>query len=140
MITLRLFSLFVGGLVLVVPPMVLFDAGAGGMPAWIVAGGLLGVVLMACSFFYVGVAGNKMRRPGRARMLGGALLLLPVGASMLMLATYDDETVLWSSGLLLVFTIILILSCVFPRMLDPRQRPMRRRERQEPVILHLHRG
>jgi hypothetical protein len=140
MITLRLLSLFVGGLVLVLPPMVLFEAGDGGMPAWIVVGGLLGVVLMACSFFYVGAVGNKMRRSGRARMLGGALLLLPAGASLLMVATRDDETVLWSSGLLLVFTIILILSFVFPRMLDARQRPMRRRERQEPVILHLHRG
>jgi hypothetical protein len=45
--------------------------------------------------------------------------------------------VLWSSGILLVITAVVYLSVAFPAMRSPRQRPMRERERQEPVIVRL---
>jgi uncharacterized membrane protein HdeD (DUF308 family) len=137
MITLRVLSLLAAALVLVVPPMVLFAPGDGDMPGGLVAAGLLAVLLVAGSFLYVAVAARQMRRPGPGRRLGCALLVLPALASLVLLATYDDPAVLWSSGILLVITAVVYLSVAFPAMRSPRQRPMRERERQEPVIVRL---
>jgi peptidoglycan/LPS O-acetylase OafA/YrhL len=137
MIALRLLSLLAAALVLVVPPMVLFAPGDGDMPGALVAAGLLAVLLVSGSFVYVAVAARQMRRPGPERTLGCALLVLPALASLVLLATYDDPAVLWSSGILLVVTAVVYLSVAFPAMLSPRQRPMRERERQEPVIVRL---
>jgi hypothetical protein len=137
MMALRLLSFLAAGLVLVVPPMVLFAPGDGNMPGGLVAAGLLAVLLVAGSFLYVAVAGRQMRRPGPERTLGCALLVLPALASLVLLATYDDPAVLWSSGILLVVTAVVYLSVAFPAMLSRRQRPMRERERQEPVIVQL---
>jgi uncharacterized membrane protein HdeD (DUF308 family) len=137
MITLRVLSLLAAALVLVVPPMVVFAPGDGDMPGGLVAAGLLAVLLVAGSFLYVAVAARQMRRPGPGRRLGCALLVLPALASLVLLATYDDPAVLWSSGILLVITAVVYLSVAFPAMRSPRQRPMRERERQEPVIVRL---
>jgi hypothetical protein len=137
MMALRLLSFLAAGLVLVVPPMVLFAPGDGNMRGGLVAAGLLAVLLVAGSFLYVAVAGRQMRRPGPERTLGCALLVLPALASLVLLATYDDPAVLWSAGILLVVTAVVYLSVVFPAMLSRRQRPMRERERQEPVIVQL---
>lgn len=139
MLSLRFLSLLAGGLVLVVPPMVLFDAGTGNMPAWIVAGGLFGMALISASFLYVGVAARRMRQPGLERSLGGVLLTVPMAASLVMLTTRTDPAVLWSSAALLIVSVLLFFSFVFPATLDRRQRPMREREEMpEPVPEHGH--
>jgi len=41
---------------------------------------------------------------------------------------------LWSGGALLVTTILMFISFVFPAPAEHRQRPMRKRDRQEPVL------
>lgn len=133
MIGLRLLSLLAGGMVLVVPPMLMPIRGAG-MPGGMVAGALLGMALVALSFVYVGAAGKRMRRGGRARVLGGALLALPAAASLVMLATRSDVNQLCASGGLLVFTIVLLINFVFVPTMNRRQRPMRERERHEGVV------
>jgi hypothetical protein len=139
LIALRVLSLAAGGLVLVVPPMLMFDAGAGNMSGKMVAGGLIGMALIALSFFYIAMAGRQMRRDVRARMLGGFLLLIPAAASLGVLATGKNPAMLGGGGALLVFTILLFLSFVLPATASHRQRPMRQRERHEATVLQLHR-
>jgi hypothetical protein len=51
-----------------------------------------------------------------------------------MLATRTDIPLLWGSGALLSFTVLLFISFVYPAAPDRRQRPMRQRERSEPVL------
>lgn len=132
---MRLLSLVVGSLVLVLPPMLLPMGSS--MSFGTVIAAMFGVILLSGTFFYVGAAGRKMRRGGQARMLGAALLLLPAVAALATIATRKDEALLWGSGALLVFTIILLLHFVIMPTLDPRQRPMRERERQEPTAILL---
>src|SRR4051812_5873842 len=104
---MRLLSLVVGSLVLVLPPMLLPMGSS--MSFGTVIAAMFGVILLSGTFFYVGAAGRKMRRGGQARMLGAALLLLPAVAALATIATRKDEALLWGSGALLVFTIILLL-------------------------------
>lgn len=132
---MRLLSLLVGSLVLVLPPMLLPMGSS--MSFGTVIAAMFGVILLSGTFFYVGAAGRKMRRGGQARMLGAALLLLPAVAALATIATRKDEALLWGSGALLVFTIVLLLHFVIMPTLDPRQRPMRERERQEPTAILL---
>lgn len=132
---MRLLSLLMGSLVLVVPPM-LMPMGSS-MSLGTVIAAMLGIVMVAAAFFYIGAAGRQMRRGGQARNLGAALLLLPALAALATLATRKDEALLWGSGALLVFTIVLVLHFVIMPTLDPRQRPMRDRERQEPRAILL---
>jgi hypothetical protein len=135
MILLRLLALLAGGLVLILPPLVLAESHKAGVPGWIAVGGLAGLALVSLSFFYVGALGDRMRRSGYARALGGMLLLIPAVASVVLLATRTAPALLWGSGMLLSFTIIMFVSFVYPATPDRRQRPMRRRERSEPVLV-----
>ena len=132
---MRLLSLLAGGLVLVVPPMLM--PMASDVPLGTVMAGILGIVMVASTFFYVGAAGRKMRRGGQARIVGAALLMVPAIAALATIATRHDEPLLWGSGALLVFTIVLLLHFVIMPTLDARQRPMREheRERQEPSVI-----
>lgn len=127
---MRLLSLLAGGLVLVVPPMLM--PMASDVPLGTVMAGIFGIVMVASTFFYVGAAGRKMRRGGQPRIVGAALLMVPAIAALATIATRQDEALLWGSGALLVFTIVLFLHFVIMPALDPHQRPMRDRERQEP--------
>jgi len=139
MIFLRLLALLAGGLVLILPPALLSNAGHTGMPAWIVAGGLAGLALVAFSFLYIAVLGKRMRRSSHARMLGGLLLLIPATAGITMLATRTNAELLWASGTLVSFTVLLFIGFVYPAAPDRRQRPMRQRERSEPSLVLVQR-
>ena len=127
MIALRLLALLAGAVVLVAPAVVLADASAG-MPGTTVAAALLGVALVSASFIYIAMAGDRMRRNPRARMLGALLLAVPIAGSLMLMASHKEPTLLWASGSLLVFSLVLFLGFVFPAV-EHRQRPMRRRER-----------
>lgn len=139
MIFLRLLALLAGGLVLIVPPMLLAGSSHPGLPGWVAVGGLAGLALVALSYLYIAVLGDRMRRSSHARMLGGLLLLIPAVGGITMLATRTDPALLWGSGLLVSFTMLLFLSFVYPAAPDRRQRPMRRRERSEPVLVLVQR-
>jgi hypothetical protein len=41
---------------------------------------------------------------------------------------------LWCGGLLLAATVLMFIGFIFPATPDRRQRPMRKRERQEPAL------
>lgn len=136
MTVLRLLSLLAAGLVLVLPPMFVFD-GSDKMAGMTVIAGLIGMAAIAVSFAYVALAGGRMRRGGQARMLGAGMLTLPALASLALLATKQDFAVLMGSGGFLVFTIVLFLSFVVPATAGDRQRMLRQRERQEAALLKL---
>ncbi|CAH0155038.1 hypothetical protein SRABI118_00612 [Massilia sp. Bi118] len=135
MIFLRLLALLAGSLVLILPPIVVAGDAHPGMPGWIAVGGLAGLALVALSFLYIAALGDRMRRSAHARALGGLLLLIPASAAITMLATRTDEALLWASGTLLSFTVLMFISFVFPVTPDRRQRPMRQRERLEPALV-----
>lgn len=136
MIALRMLALLAGFLVLILPTAVLADAHTAGMPGTTAIAGLGALALVSASFVYVGMAGDRMRRSARARMLGAVLLAIPMLGSLVLLATFKDVKLLCGSGALLVFSLLLFMGFVFPAA-GRRQRPMRRRERQEPTLLKL---
>jgi len=140
MMFLRMLALLAGSLILILPPLVLAQSEQAGLPAWVAVGGLAGLGLVALSFFYIAVLGARMRRSGQLRTLGGLLLMIPAAAGATMLATRNDATLLWGSGALLAFTVMMFVSFVYPATPDPRQRPMRCRERTEPVLVPVQRG
>jgi hypothetical protein len=139
MIVLRLLALLAGALILVAPPMFTPETGQTGMPAGEVLGGLAGLTLVAFSFLYIAVLGNRMRRSRTLRVLGGLLLLIPAAAGATVLATRTDPVLLWCSGLLLSITVMLFVSFVYPATQERRQRPMRRREPIEPSLIIVQR-
>lgn len=141
MILLRMLALLAGGLVLILPPLALERSSQTGMPGWLAVGGLAGLALVALSFLYIAAFGDRMRRSGQARALGGLLLLIPTVAAVTLLATRTDAALLWASGALLSFTVLMFISFVFPTTPDRRQRPMRQREREraEPRLIIVQR-
>jgi MFS family permease len=139
MIFLRLLAFAAAALVLIVPPLVAANADHSAMSGWVALGGLAGLALVALSFFYIAALGDRMRRSGNTRTLGGLLLLIPAAAGIATLATRTDASMLWGSALLLSFTVMLFVSFVFPATPDRRQRPMRQRERLEPALILLQR-
>jgi hypothetical protein len=139
MIFLRLIALFAAALVLIVPPIAASATLRGGMPGSMAAAGMAGMALVASSFLYLALMGDRMRRPGPARTIGALLLLLPAAAGAAMLATRTDIALLWGSGVLLSFTVMLFVSFVFPATSDHRHRPMRQHERREPALMLVQR-
>jgi hypothetical protein len=75
-----------------------------------------------------------MRRSIALRALGGILLVLPMVASFALMWTRPEEDMLWCGGLLFAASVLMFISFVFPATPDHRQRPMRKRDRQEPVL------
>jgi len=134
MIFLRLLSFLIAVIVPIVPSFVLGDASIRGLPGWPVLGGLFGMCLISGSFLYVSLLGLRMRRSIALRMLGGLLLMVPAVVGLAMLWTSDVAAMLWSGGALLMTTILMFISFVFPAPAEHRQRPMRKRDRQEPVL------
>jgi hypothetical protein len=134
MIFLRLLSFLIAIIIPMVPPLVLADASIRGMPGWPVLGGLFGMCLISGSFLYVALLGPRMRRSIDLRMLGGLLLMVPALVGLATLCTRNEAAMLWSGGALLMTTILMFISFVFPAPTEHRQRPMRKRDLQEPVL------
>lgn len=134
MIFLRFLSFLVGIGIPMALPLVLSDVSTRGMPGWPVLGGLFGMSLISGSFLYITLLAPRMRRSLALRALGGLLLMLPAAASLAVLWTRSEEEMLWCGGLLFASTVLMFISFVFPGIPDGRQRPMRKRERQEPAL------
>jgi hypothetical protein len=135
MIFLRLLALLAGSLVLIVPPLLMAGNSRPDMPIWLAVGGLAGMAMIALSFFFIAARGDRMRRSSQTRTLGGLLLLVPAVTGIVTLLTRKDAGMLWGSGALLSFTVLLYLAFDFPAAPNRRQRPMRRRERGEPRMI-----
>ncbi|MFJ1468031.1 hypothetical protein [Massilia orientalis] len=133
MIFLRLLSFLIGIVIPMALPLVLSDVGTRGMPGWPVLGGLFGMSLVSGSFLYIALLGSRMRRSIILRILGGLLLLLPMAASVAVLLTRTQEQMLVAGGALLAASVLMFISFVFPGFPES-QRPMRKRDRQEPAL------
>jgi hypothetical protein len=129
MILLRLLSFVAGGLVMVVPPMYL-SGGTGGPvfdgPTAIAA--MAGLALVASSYFFIGFAGDRMRKSPLLRFVGALLLAVPCAAAGAVLWHGGEEPLLWLSALLFCCTAVLFVTFVVPVERPHKQRPMRRRE------------
>jgi hypothetical protein len=133
-IFLRFLAFLIAIIIPMVTPLVLADASVRGMSGWPVVGGLFGMTLISGSFLYIALLASRMRRSIALRILGGMLLMVPAAVGFAMLWTRDEAPMLWAGGALLVTTILMFLSFVFPATADRRQRPMRKRDRQEPAL------
>lgn len=112
MMFLRLLCLVAGVLVLVAPA-ILFPSGAMAPHGGKAAGVLLCVVLAATGFFFVGMAGQRLRRSPPLRMLAALLLAVPVISSIALFATGGSPALLLTSGAMLGLAVVLYPTMVF---------------------------
>jgi hypothetical protein len=130
MILLRLLSILAGCLVMVAPA--LFMSGASTGPAFFdgrtVLGAMSGLAVVAAAFFYVGVAGPRMRRSAGLRTVAMLLLAVPFLAGLAVLWRGAQASELWAGALLCSVTAMLFLAFVFPAQGSRKHRPLRRRE------------
>jgi peptidoglycan/LPS O-acetylase OafA/YrhL len=127
MILLRFLALLAGGLLLVAAPIALFSNDSS-IDGWAALATLIGLALVAGTFFFVAIAGGRMKKSPQLRRTGALLLALPFAVSVTVLWRGGDEVEMWASALLFCFNALLFLSFVFPLDGTHKQRPMRRRE------------
>lgn len=138
MIFLRLACLMAGILVLVAPPVVLFPNGASA-PELSRSAALLAAMLLAASgFFFIGMAGHRIKRsPALSRVSAAALLLtFVIGAAILWVSA--EPTALWLSGALLGFTLIVAIALTLLMLQEPSASRVRAREGRQSRLSVVH--
>ena len=120
---LRLFSLFAGVLALIHPPLLLRSM-AHLIPdmaePFVMLGGML---LAAGGYFVIGLAGHRMRRSPELRSLAALLMMMPFAASATVVwHGGSSPTLLRICGFLMVFTLVLYMSFIYPLVHTPRPR------------------
>ena len=138
MIFLRLACLMAGILVLVAPPVVLFPNGASA-PELSRSAALLAAMLLAASgFFFIGMAGHRIKRsPALGRVSAAALLLtFVIGSTILWVSA--EPTTLWLSGALLGFTLIVSLALTLLMLQGPSAGRLRAREGRQSRLSVVH--
>lgn len=129
MILLRCMSFLIGAVILMGAPFILLpdtpqrpsDVGA-------VIAGCIVIALLASGFFLVGVAGNRMKRSFRARMLAAVLLGFPILGSIGVLMLDETPVEVWMIGPLLFCAILLFIGFVYPGKRGPKHRRLRPRD------------
>jgi O-antigen/teichoic acid export membrane protein len=86
------------------------------------------IALLASGFFFVGVAGNHMKRSRRARFLAAVLLAFPILGSVALLLLDDHRVEVWMAGPLFCFAAFLFVSFVYPAKRRRTYPPMRPRD------------
>ena len=140
MIFLRLACLMAGILVLVAPPVVLFPNGASA-PGLSRSAALLAAMLLAASgFFFIGMAGHRIKRSPALGRTSALMLLVTFVAGAATLWGSAEPTALWLSGALLGFTLIVSLALTLLMLQEPSAGRVRAREGRQsrlPVVHHL---
>jgi peptidoglycan/LPS O-acetylase OafA/YrhL len=130
MILLRLLSILAGGLVMVSPA--LFMSGGSAGPDFFdgrtVFGAMAGLAVVASAFFFVGFAGQKMRKSARLRAVAALLLAVAFVAGLAVLWDGGDASELVAGALLCSVSAVLFVAFVLPAQHSRKHRPMRRRE------------
>jgi len=134
MMFLRLLCLVAGVLVLVVPPAILYPAGGVAPNAGTAAAALIVLVLASSGFFFIGMAGHRLRRSAPLRTLAALLLSVPVLASLMALWREDAPAMLWMASVVLGLSLVLYVTLVYRVVRTPGRRPLRRRARREPQL------
>lgn len=139
MILLRFLSLLAGGLLLVLPPLFIF--GTATKPEFFdgrtVAGMLAGLALLSTSFFFIGLAGDRMRKSATLRTTGALLLALPFLAGLVLLVRANSVPLMVAGAALVALATTLFVGFVFPASGSGKHRPMRRSEAREPKLGRL---
>jgi threonine/homoserine/homoserine lactone efflux protein len=130
---LRALSILSAGLVLIASPVVL-DPNNRGLPGWIALAGLVVTTLSAASFVYVAATAPRLRRRPQERKRATLMLLIPFAGALAVLTTHDDPIQLLGSGVLLAFTVLLLMGVWVPDALGLGERRARRRMRREPAF------
>ena len=137
MIFLRLACLLAGVMVLVAPPLVLFPTGVLSSDLPWAAATLLLLLLASSGFFFIAISGHEFKRKPSLRRLCALLLAAPLLAGVVTLWLGTEPTALWMSGMLLSFTLVILLALVYPLLQGPsagRRRARDGRGRREPVL------
>lgn len=124
---LRLLSLAAGVFAILLPAALLASA-AHGIPDWmepyIV---LMGVALGSGGFFLVAMAGHRMGRDAMLRSFAALLLMVPFGASGIVIWHGSNMLMVYLCTFFLMLTIVLYCSFIYPLMHVPQPaKPSRR--------------
>ncbi len=134
MTILRLLCLAAGMLVLVAPAIVL-PSGAMTPDAGKAAAILACLVLGACAFFVVGMAGHLLRRSALLRAVAALLLAVPLSFCAALLWRGAAPALMWIAGALLGLTLTLYLTLVFPVLRTQTQALLRWRAARQVVVV-----
>lgn len=129
MFFLRLLAILNGGVVLVAAPLYLRSQGTlrGEDTETVVAGCVL-LALIVASFFFVGLAGHRMRKSTLLRTLGGMLLAVPLVTAVVLVADKPYQSAVYLCVLMFCMAAILFASFIYPGSQMRKHRPMRPRE------------
>jgi O-antigen/teichoic acid export membrane protein len=129
MILLRLVSFMIVTLILMGAPFFLLpDAPQRPSATWDVIAGCAIIALLASGFFLVGIAGNRMKRSLRARVLAAVLLGFPILGCIAVLMRDETPVEVWMVGPLLLCAILLFMGFVYPGRRGPKHRRLRPRD------------
>lgn len=133
MFFLRLLAMLNGGIVLIAAPLYLRSQGTlrGEDMETVVAGCIL-LAAIAASFFYIGLAGHRMRRSIPLRAIGGMLLSVPLVTGVAMVAETRYLQAVYLCVLMFCMAAILFVSFVYPGSQVRKHRPMRPRDSLDP--------
>ena len=115
MIFLRCMSFLIGSLIAMGAPFLLLPEipqGPGEVGRELA--GCLAIALAAGGFFFIGAAGNHMKRSRRARILGAILLAVPIVGSVWVLSLDNLTEDVWMIGPVLFCALSLFYCFVFP--------------------------
>ncbi len=125
---IRLLSL-AGGVFGILLPAALLASTAHGIPDWmepyIV---LVGVALGSGGFFLVAMAGHRMNRDAMLRSFAALLLMVPFGASGVVIWHASNMLMVYLCTFLLILTILLYFSFIYPLTHVP----------QKPIVSRAH--
>lgn len=134
MIFLRCLSFLIGSLIIIGAPFFLLPDSAPRPSEFGAAiAACAAIALLASGFFLVGIAGNHMKRSPRTRLLGAALLGLPIIGCIGVLLFGQQRDDIWMIGPVLCFAIFLFATFVYPAKRSRTYRPMRPRD-PAPVV------
>lgn len=128
LILLRMLSLATGFAMLVLPPMMVAADGLLRPGSERTTMMLASMALGSLGFFLIGLCGNQMDRSPWLRHAAAALLTMPLITGALWLWASSAPAVLLAGALLLVFTMLMGLTLVYPVIPFERHRPMRLRD------------
>jgi len=119
---LRLLSL-AGGVFGILLPAALLASTAHGIPDWaepyIV---LVGLALASSGFFLVAMTGHRMKNDHLLRSLTALLLMVPFGASAIVIWHASNMMMVYLCTFLLLLTVLLYFSFIYPLMHVPQKK------------------
>jgi hypothetical protein len=129
MFFLRLLAIINGGVVLIAAPLYLRSQGT-------LRGEEMGTVVLGCmllagivaSFFFVGLAGHRMRKSMMLRVIGGLLLAVPLSTAVVAVAETRYEQAVYLCVMMFCMAAVLFVSFVYPGSKVRKHRPMRPRD------------